>query len=62
MIMSETKSKRMFIIMYILIISTLLIMSSCGSTKQCNKTNFKHDMSQWYYQPHIECENCDEID
>ena len=35
--MSETKSKRMFIVMYILIISTLLLMSSCGSTKEIKK-------------------------
>ncbi len=47
----------------ILLIIVVMAISSCGSNKlNCNKTKFKHNMSQWYYQPHIDCENCDEID
>ena len=39
----------------ILLIIVVMAISSCGSNKlNCNKTKFKHNMSQWYYQPHID--------
>ncbi len=59
----EKNLNRIYTVSGILILIIIVMaMTSCGSSKQCNKTKFHHDMKQWYYQPHIECENCDEID
>ena len=51
-------------IIMILLIIAMISLSSCASSnyyKGCDgKKKFKTEMN--YYQPHIECENCDEID
>ena len=48
----------------ILLVLLIMSMNSCVSSgyyKGCDgKKKFKTEMN--YYQPHIECENCDEID
>ncbi len=54
--MSETKSKSIFIIIYLIALSIVLLMSSCS-----NKVLSAHGQVEDYYYE-LQCNNCDEID
>ena len=45
--MSERKSKNIFLIGYVVLIVTVLMMSSCGSASKCSNNKMVKQYSNW---------------